>query len=526
MRAQRRREMGHRERPEQQRSELGAAQGRASVDPPDRIGRRLVRRSPRRPHCYLIQKSSLAGPDARAFLERCLRSGPPSLQGRALRAFGKLHDAEIEQWLRPLCEQIVSGDADRIDAARMRTTQDEVSKPALHRAALETLRDVGDAEVDRDRQARTQPQSWRPRASATQFPGGGRDVLAPDRRPRQRNLFLGTAPERVERQGGSIMPYQKIPDLGIEYALIHFDDNGRERTDDPEGGVFSRTLLEKARRDKPTHIFLFSHGWKGDVPVGDRSVQPLDRRDVEARGRPDGDGARLPAAVHRPALAEPAVGRGRRSAPASFGTPARRRLDALLDAAVAHFGGSDAVRAPLEVIFARLREGPGARVLPDEVVAAYGELAEAIGFSAGKAAPTRRRTRKARRSIRRRRSAPSGSRAPASRSASPARSGTACSPGLRQASFWLMKHRARTVGEQGMHQFVGDLQQRVRRQRAPDGPQLRLHRGLVDPRRTRRNGCAAAPGQFRGPRAGGDVALVVRRGRSRQPTSPATSAVS
>jgi len=95
--------------------------------------------------CYLIQKSSLAGPDARAFLERCLRSGSPSLQGRALRAFGKLHDAEIEQWLRPLCEQLVSGDADRIDAARMVTTRDEVSKPALHRAALETLRDVGDA---------------------------------------------------------------------------------------------------------------------------------------------------------------------------------------------------------------------------------------------------------------------------------------------------------------------------------------------------------------------------------------------
>jgi hypothetical protein len=60
------------------------------------------------------------------------------------------------------------------------------------------------------------------------------------------------------------MPYQKIPSLGIEYALIHFDDQGRERTDDPEGGVFSRTLIDKARRDKPSHVFLFSHGWKGD----------------------------------------------------------------------------------------------------------------------------------------------------------------------------------------------------------------------------------------------------------------------
>ena len=30
--------------------------------------------------------------------------------------------------------------------------------------------------------------------------------------------------------------------------------------------------------------------------------------------------------------------------------------------------------------------------------------------------------------------------------------------GLRQASFWSMKHRARTVGEDGMHTFVSDLQ--------------------------------------------------------------------
>jgi len=63
--------------------------------------------------CYLIQKSSLATPEARAFLAKCLQTGSPSLQGRALRAYAKLHDTEIEQWLRPLSEQIVSGTVDR-----------------------------------------------------------------------------------------------------------------------------------------------------------------------------------------------------------------------------------------------------------------------------------------------------------------------------------------------------------------------------------------------------------------------------
>ena len=62
------------------------------------------------------------------------------------------------------------------------------------------------------------------------------------------------------------MPFQKIPSLDISYALINFDDNGRERTDDPEGGVFSRKVQEQVRQTQPTDIFLFSHGWKGDVP--------------------------------------------------------------------------------------------------------------------------------------------------------------------------------------------------------------------------------------------------------------------
>ena len=105
--------------------------------------------------CYLIQKSSLATPESRAFLAKCLRTGSPSLQGRALRAYAKLHDSEIEQWLRPLAEEVVSGAVDRVDPGRMQTTADGLSKPALHRAALETLRDVGNAgSIDVVRRAR------------------------------------------------------------------------------------------------------------------------------------------------------------------------------------------------------------------------------------------------------------------------------------------------------------------------------------------------------------------------------------
>ena len=96
-------------------------------------------------------------------------------------------------------------------------------------------------------------------------------------------------------------------------------------------------------------------------------------------------------------------------------------------------------------------------MLPDEVVAAYGELAAAIGFSAGEGgdAPPDRE------------GAPLDPQA-AIRAERMASAGEAFGifgtikngvlAGLRQASFWLMKHRARTVGEQGMHTFVSDLQ--------------------------------------------------------------------
>ena len=254
------------------------------------------------------------------------------------------------------------------------------------------------------------------------------------------------------------MPYQKIPDFGIEYALIHFDEQGRERTDDPEGGVFSRTLIDKARRERPSHVFMFSHGWKGDGPsaieqynrwIGAMWKLEADRKAMGPDFRP------LFIGLHWPSLpwGEESLGA------ASFGTAGAQAIDALLAAAVEHFGGSDAVRAPLEVIFRAFERDPAARVLPDEVVAAYGDLARAIGFSAGQGddgappdqdgAPLDPQA-----AIRAERTASAGE---SFGIAGTIRNGVLA--GLRQASFWMMKHRARTVGEQGMHTFVSDLQQ-------------------------------------------------------------------
>ena len=64
------------------------------------------------------------------------------------------------------------------------------------------------------------------------------------------------------------MPFKTIPGTDVTYALLAFDANGRERTDDPESvnGQMSTRVLQDAAANRPSHIFFFSHGWKGDVP--------------------------------------------------------------------------------------------------------------------------------------------------------------------------------------------------------------------------------------------------------------------
>ena len=254
------------------------------------------------------------------------------------------------------------------------------------------------------------------------------------------------------------MPHQTIPGTGTQYALILFDDRGRERTDDREGGTFSRAILERVRHDQPTHVFLFSHGWKGDVPAAidqyDRWIGALlklsaDRAALGAAFRP------LFIGLHWPS--QPWGEESPSAAAASFAAGDAAALDPVFEAAVAHFGGGADVREPLAVIFRAFQEDPAARVLPEEVVAAYERLGGAIGFSAGADADAPPDQEGApldpQAAVRAERIASAGE---SFGLASTFRNGILA--GLRQASFWLMKHRARTVGEQGMHQFVAALQ--------------------------------------------------------------------
>ena len=380
------------------------------------------------------------------------------MKGRAIRALGKLQDPKIESWLRPLAEAVAQSDAAKIDAAKMRVTADQLSSVGLQRAALEALRDIGDSSsLDVLRRARTrylnQPELTQPSFQVAEeiywrLTGG-----------MERESYSAEGQHKANKKVRSQhkMPFQKIPNLDVEYALIAFDHKGVERTDDPVGGVFSRALIDKVRQEQPSHIFLFSHGWKGDLPsaidqynrwIGAMWNRQADRQAMGPDFRP------LFIGLHWPSQpwGEETIG----GAPTSFGTADAPAIDAVMEAAVQHFGGSPEVRRPLEVIFRAFEENPAARILPDEVVTAYQDLANAIGFSAGSG------------------NAPDQEGAPldpqaavrAERLAGGAASfgvfdtiKSGILSGLRQTSFWLMKHRARTVGEQGMHSFVAALQQ-------------------------------------------------------------------
>ena len=63
------------------------------------------------------------------------------------------------------------------------------------------------------------------------------------------------------------MPWHKIPNTDTCYALVCFDEDGAERSDDRDalGRRFSEKVIEQVRANPPTDIFMFSHGWKGDV---------------------------------------------------------------------------------------------------------------------------------------------------------------------------------------------------------------------------------------------------------------------
>ncbi|MCD9121037.1 hypothetical protein [Cupriavidus sp. UGS-1] len=289
------------------------------------------------------------------------------------------------------------------------------------------------------------------------------------------------------------MPFVNLPDDGDRYALIAFDEDGDERADDPDGeaGCLSLRLLERWRAAPPTDVFLWCHGWKGDMPaaldqygrwIGAFARQRADREAAQAQ-RPE---LRIEhVGLHWPSQPwgdeEMAEGAG----DASFAAAAAVGPQALIDAYAERLGDTPRVRAALATIVEVARTEPDAMRLPVEAQAAYRDLDWALGLrSEGIGGDL------------------SSDRLPFDPEQAfddalqvdaafggPSLSGILAP--LRQLSFWTMKKRGQRIGETALHPLLNRLLEAA--------PAVRLH--LVG----HSFGCVVMSSALAGP--GGDAPL-------------------
>ena len=251
------------------------------------------------------------------------------------------------------------------------------------------------------------------------------------------------------------MPFETIPGLAEQYALLSFDKDGKELTSDPNGvgGLLSKEIEARAARDKPSHIFLFSHGWKGDVPsardqynrwIGAMLALKADRAAVPGTFKPIWIG------LHWPSLpfGDEEVG-GASFDPAEGAASPDQIVAMYLD----RLGLGAEAEPLLRTVVNAHQKDAAARDLPADAAKAYSTLATLAGRTAG--GPT---------------DPPEADGAPFDPAvvfqtgnelskadfAGGGLLGGILGP-LRQLSYWTMKKRARSIGESGMHSFVARL---------------------------------------------------------------------
>jgi hypothetical protein len=267
------------------------------------------------------------------------------------------------------------------------------------------------------------------------------------------------------------MSVERVDGTDIVYHLIAFDANGRERTDDPDG-IMSDLIADQLAGGDVTDVFIFSHGWRGDIPAANRQY----RNWVKAMAGQTTDRRRI--REHRPKFKALLVGFHWPSEPfgeedfedaAAFALPFDAEVlppdvDAMVDKWSARLGGGEQVRDALRTIIAAAAEDAVPPSLPDEVREAYLQLDKAIGLGAAGVG-----------------GAPGEDREPFDPDAAyeagfdagvdfgsrPAL-GNILTP-LKQLSFWTMKARGRSIGEGGGHVFL------TRLLRVPGAEHVRFH---------------------------------------------------
>jgi hypothetical protein len=260
------------------------------------------------------------------------------------------------------------------------------------------------------------------------------------------------------------MPFRTIPEADSRFGLICFDAQGEERRDDPDrslaDGRMSSRLLETAVTEEVTNVFVFCHGWMGDVPaavrqynawIGAFAGSSLDRKraeDVFPGFRP------LFIGLHWPSLpwGDEEIGDGSFAIEGCCDSGAEMPgPDQLFHTYAERLGGKPEVRDALRVIFDEARRDAAPPELSERARDAFLKLNRALGLEANGPA-----------------GAPDSDREPFDPDAA-LRAGDEAAFGgpdifggmlglVRCCSYWAMKKRAHMIGQAGMHSFVNALQ--------------------------------------------------------------------
>jgi hypothetical protein len=278
------------------------------------------------------------------------------------------------------------------------------------------------------------------------------------------------------------MPLRHIDEANLDYYLVLFDSDGNERPEQ-DGSLLSKKLAQVVQ-DGITDVFFSSHGWKGDIPaaisqyndwIGAMAALVRDRDRARAL---DPDFNAVIVGVHWPSLPW-----GNEDAGAAllgddetdeFAVEQQMDSSELVQRYAERIANTDTAKTALTTILAaadddevkaQLAEGK----LPPYLERAYQTLFDQAGLGLGGAA-----------------AAPGSDQQTFTptltlsqwMSATPAQAqpGPGGQPGLlgggfahnvkdallmpvRQVSFWAMKHRARHVGETGVHSLLIELQE-------------------------------------------------------------------
>lgn len=298
------------------------------------------------------------------------------------------------------------------------------------------------------------------------------------------------------------MPMRTDTQSGLEYALVLYDDEGRERRE-PDGTLLSVEVVRRLhdRSAGVTDVFVMSHGWKGDVPA---ATEQYDRWSA-AMAKCDGDraAARQRWPNFRPFLVGfhwPSLPWGDEEAKGSFAldamgaNAARASEDAFVEEWAARIAESPAARDSLRVLYRAALEDIEPDRLPGPVVDAYRTLEREAALEAKGPGASPDADREP--------LDPQGSyeewRDLEAASFGGGLVGGLLSP-LRQLSFWTMKRRARKVGERGGHALLKMLT--ASRPAVGDGRPPRVH--VMG----HSFGCIVTSGMLRGERGDGGVCV-------------------